>query len=130
MALGVGMGIQFVSPQSAFIIAIEDIRQVYHLETGSGSETEERTLPMKKGDKNRYAVSIPTEKSGQILRFRIHAADGQSVERFYPSQNDLRPALCSRPSDCEICGKVSNIASYTIYPNCVNCGRRRNCWHS
>lgn len=59
----------------------------------SGSESKEESVVMKKGAKDRYSASIPGQKAGQIVRFRVHAADTKKASRFYPSENDVRPAL-------------------------------------
>jgi hypothetical protein len=60
---------------------------------GSGYEQAEKTVRMTKNPKGRYAATIPAQKAGQIIRFRIRAADAKGGERFYPNENELRPAL-------------------------------------
>jgi hypothetical protein len=59
----------------------------------SGKESEETTLPMTKAANGRYIARIPGQKANQIVRFRVHAVDAQGGERYFPNQNDLRPAL-------------------------------------
>ena len=59
---------------------------------GPGSEKEEKAVPMTKTDGGRYAASIPGQKAGQIVRFRVRAVDSQGGERFAPNANELRPA--------------------------------------
>src|SRR5262249_34508121 len=59
---------------------------------GSGYEKEEKTVPMTRGAKGRYSASIPAQKAGQIVRFRTHAYDSGAA-RFFPNENDVRPAL-------------------------------------
>jgi hypothetical protein len=60
---------------------------------GSGYEKEEKIAGMVKGLKGRYRATIPAQKSGQIIRFRIKAVDAKGVERFFPNENEVRPAL-------------------------------------
>jgi hypothetical protein len=61
---------------------------------GPGFEGEEASLPMTKGIvSRRYSATIPGQKAGQIVRFRIHAIDQQSAQRFFPGENEPRPAL-------------------------------------
>lgn len=67
--------------------------EVRYRYASSGAETEERSVLMKQGDKNRYSATIPTDKASQIVRFRVAAGDDQGTTRFYPAENDLRPAL-------------------------------------
>jgi hypothetical protein len=60
---------------------------------GSGFEKEEKAVRMTKTPEGRYAASIPGQKAGQIVRFRIHAVDAEGGARFHPSENEVRPAL-------------------------------------
>lgn len=60
---------------------------------GSKSETAEVALPLTKGAGNTYTATIPAQKAGQIVRFRLRATDAKDVERFFPHPNDIRPAL-------------------------------------
>ncbi len=60
---------------------------------GSGFEKPEQTVAMMKGAKDRYSARIPPQKAGQIVRFRVRAVDAKGGERFFPSENELRPAL-------------------------------------
>jgi hypothetical protein len=59
---------------------------------GPGYEKDEKAVPMTKTDSGRYTASIPGQKAGQIVRFRIRAADSRGGERFAPNANDIRPA--------------------------------------
>ena len=68
--------------------------QLLYRVIGPGSEGEEKVLSMSKAAvANRYSASIPGQQAGQIVRFRIHALDQNSAERFYPSITEPRPAL-------------------------------------
>src|SRR5206468_1352561 len=60
---------------------------------GTGTETEEKTVAMTAGNKGTYTGRIPAQKSAPLVRFRIRAVDNKGGERFYPNENDLRPAL-------------------------------------
>jgi hypothetical protein len=71
---------------------IQDVELRYRV-AASSSEQEEKTVRMAKGSHGRYAATIPAQKAGQIIRFRIRAADAKGGERFYPNVNDLRPAM-------------------------------------
>lgn len=59
----------------------------------AGKESEETTVPMTKSATGRYSARIPGQKANQIVRFRVHAVDAQGGERFYPHENDVRPAF-------------------------------------
>jgi hypothetical protein len=48
---------------------------------------------MTKTPQGRYAATIPGQKADRIVRFRVRAADEQGGERFYPCENEVRPAL-------------------------------------
>jgi hypothetical protein len=60
---------------------------------GSGSEKAEMSVPMTKAAGGRYTASIPRQKAGQILRFRVRAVDAKDGERYVPSAQDVRPAF-------------------------------------
>lgn len=66
---------------------------------GVGYEKAEMKVPMTKTDGGRHVASIPRQKAGQILRFRIRAVDTQNGERFVPSPQDLRPAFSAYVHD-------------------------------
>jgi hypothetical protein len=73
----------------------EELRAVelrYRL-AGTGYERAETTVPMTKRAGGRYAASIPRQKAGQVLRFRLRAVDAKNNERFVPSPQDVRPAF-------------------------------------
>ena len=59
----------------------------------SGSEKAEVALAMTKGDGNTFTATIPAQKAGQIVRFRIKATDAKAGERSFPHPNEVRPAL-------------------------------------
>jgi hypothetical protein len=67
--------------------------EVRYRVAGPGYEKEETAVAMTKGPKGRYAAKIPAQKPGQIVRFRIKAVDARGGIRFFPHENELRPAL-------------------------------------
>lgn len=73
---------------------------------GSGAETDEKSVPMTKDKSDRYAAAIPTQRAGQIVRFRIRAVDAQGAERFFPNPNEVRPALSVYVHDQFAIGKL------------------------
>jgi hypothetical protein len=66
--------------------------EVRYRVAGPGREAEEQSLRMTKGEKDRYAASIPPQKAAQLIRFRVRALDAKGGERSFPHENDLRPA--------------------------------------
>lgn len=60
---------------------------------GSSSEKAEMSVAMTKGAEGRYTASIPKQKAGQIVRFRVRAVDAKNGERFAPHPQDVRPAF-------------------------------------
>lgn len=59
---------------------------------GPGYEKEEKAVAMTKGPTGRHAAVIPAQKAGQIVRFRIKAVGAAAAVRFYPNENEVRPA--------------------------------------
>ncbi len=60
---------------------------------GSGFEGEERVVPMTKLSNDTFTATIPPQKAGQIVRFRVKAVDAMGGQRYYPGEHDVRPAL-------------------------------------
>jgi hypothetical protein len=60
---------------------------------GPGLQDEEQSLPMTEAAARHFTATIPGQKSGQIIRFRIQAISQKNATRFYPGQNEPRPAL-------------------------------------
>ncbi len=71
---------------------IHKVELLYRL-AAPGSEKDEEVVAMSKGATGRYSASIPAQKAGQIVRFRIRAIDSKNGRRFFPDENELRPAL-------------------------------------
>jgi len=58
-----------------------------------GSETEEKQVLMKKESGTRFTATIPGQDAGCLVRFRIKVVNNAGAHRFYPPENDIRPAL-------------------------------------
>jgi len=85
--------------------ALRDVELRYRT-ASSGKESDESTVPMTKVANGRYAARIPGQKPNQIIRFRVHAVDAQGGERFFPSPNDLRPAVSLYVNDRFDVGRI------------------------
>src|SRR5262245_34502739 len=89
-----------VSPEQEVQVAAE-VRSAESLVTvevryrvaGPGFERAEQAIAMNKDPKGRYTASIPGQKAGQVIRFRVHALDAKGGGQYFPHENDLRPAL-------------------------------------
>jgi hypothetical protein len=81
------------------------VELLYRL-AGSGYEKEEKAVAMTRSPKGRYSATVPAQKAGQIVRFRIKATDAKGGERFYPNANEVRPALSVYVHDPFKPGKV------------------------
>jgi hypothetical protein len=84
---------------------VRSVELLYRL-CGSGYEKAEQALPMSKSPKGRYAASIPAQRAGQIVRFRVKATDAKGGERVYPNANEVRPALSVYVHDTFKTGKI------------------------
>jgi hypothetical protein len=60
---------------------------------GTNSETKETAIVMSPENSERFSGTIPGQKSGRIVRFRIRARDEAGAERHFPSEHELRPAV-------------------------------------
>jgi hypothetical protein len=72
---------------------------------GPGYEKEETTLRMTEA-KGRFSATIPAQKAGQIVRFRIRAVDEKKAERLWPNPNEVRPAFSTYVHDKFTPGKI------------------------
>ena len=72
----------------------------------SGSEGEEKALPMALTTEQRYAASIPGQSAGQIVRFRMRAINRQAAQRWFPGENESRPAVSCLVWTNTVPGKV------------------------
>lgn len=73
---------------------------------GPGYEKQEVPVAMTRGAGDRFTAAVAGQKAGQIVRFRIKAADADGGERWFPSANELRPALSAYVHDPFRVGKV------------------------
>jgi hypothetical protein len=71
---------------------VRDVTLLYRV-IHSGSEGEEKALPMTETTGQRYAASIPGQAAGQIVRFRVRASNRESAQRLLPGENEARPAI-------------------------------------
>ncbi|MBI4664325.1 MAG: CotH kinase family protein [Verrucomicrobia bacterium] len=71
-----------------------EINLLYRL-AGPGFEKPESALPMKKISETRYTAAIPGQPAGQLIRFRVQAADAKGARRYFPAETEPRPALSS-----------------------------------
>jgi hypothetical protein len=100
------------------VYSADEMREVelHYRVAGSGYEKEETAVAMKQTADGRYATSIPGQKAGQIIRFRIRAVDVKGGERICPNANEVRPAFSVyvhdtfRPGKCPF-GLILNIGA-------------------
>jgi hypothetical protein len=71
---------------------LDKVELLYRV-AGPGYEKEEKSVAMTRSRGDRWTAAIPAQKAGQIVRFRVKASDAKGTARFYPGENDLRPAL-------------------------------------
>ncbi len=74
---------------------VKGIREVVLLYrvAGLGFEKEESSLTMKQITEGHYAAEIPGQSKDPLVRFRIKATSQSGAARFFPAENELRPAL-------------------------------------
>ena len=60
---------------------------------GSGLESAESTVAMKKSSPHRFAAAIPGQKANQLVRVRIEAIDATGARRLAPGESEPRPAF-------------------------------------
>jgi len=59
----------------------------------NGSESKESALPMAKETDGRFVASIPGQKAGSLVRYRVKAVGEDGSTRFCPAEHDLRPTF-------------------------------------
>lgn len=70
------------------------------------TETKELEVPLTRSGL-RYSGTIPGQEVGRLIRFRIRVVDGKGAVRFYPPENEIRPALSAYvPGEPDI-GKIA-----------------------
>jgi len=60
---------------------------------GAGLESSEVVVPMTADGDQKYSATIPGQKSGAVIRFRIQAGNERGARRHFPAQNEPQPAL-------------------------------------
>ncbi|HSH17692.1 MAG TPA: lamin tail domain-containing protein, partial [Verrucomicrobiae bacterium] len=58
-----------------------------------GAVGDEQVMPMKSTDGKNFSAELPGQADGSLVRLRVHATDREKSERYYPSPNELRPAV-------------------------------------
>lgn len=58
-----------------------------------GSEGEELSLKMERESSGRFKGSLATEQSNRIIRYRVQATGPDGAVRYFPPENEIRPAL-------------------------------------
>jgi hypothetical protein len=86
-------------------VGVRGVELLYRV-CGPGYEKDEKALRMAKSAKGRYAATIPAQKAGQIVRFRVKATDAKGGERLWPNPNDVRPAQSVYVHDKFEMGKI------------------------
>lgn len=80
-----------VTAEARSVAALKAVELLYRV-AGNGSEKAETAIPMTKGANGAYSATIPAQKAGLIVRFRVRATDASGAERLHPHPNELRPA--------------------------------------
>ncbi|MEZ5323728.1 MAG: CotH kinase family protein [Verrucomicrobiales bacterium] len=57
---------------------------------GTGQETR---LPMQKKAGDQYVATLPAQDANRIVRYRVQATGADGAVRFYPHENEARPAF-------------------------------------
>ena len=84
---------------------IQSVKLLYRI-VSPGAPGEEQSLDMKSAGQGQYTASIPGQETGRVVRFRVHATDAAGSARYFPPENDLRPALATLVSTNSTVGKV------------------------
>ena len=72
---------------------LREVKVLYRVVT-AGVEGEEKALPMKRDSATgRYHATIPGQKNGALVRYRLQAIAENGASRFLPAENDLRPTF-------------------------------------
>lgn len=58
-----------------------------------GKVSAEEIVAMRSEDGKKYSATIPPQESDRLVRVRVRAANRSKAERYFPSPNDLNPAL-------------------------------------
>lgn len=65
----------------------------------AGKVGNETSVTMAKGADGKWAASIPGQKAGTLLRYRVRATGDSGSRRHYPAEHDLRPTLSAYVHD-------------------------------
>ncbi|HNY28111.1 MAG TPA: lamin tail domain-containing protein [Candidatus Sumerlaeota bacterium] len=72
---------------------------------GSGMESEETSIPMV-WQGTRFVATIPGQDAGRLVRFRIQTRSEAGDSRFFPAEDDLRPAFSAYVTGPVEVGKI------------------------
>lgn len=72
--------------------SVAEVKLLYRV-AGSGYERPEMALAMKEISEGRFAVEIPGQAEGQLIRYRVQATGAGGAKRMFPAVTEPRPAL-------------------------------------
>jgi hypothetical protein len=78
--------------------AIKSVSLLYRPVT-AGIEGKETSIEMNKEAAGKYVASIPGQKAGVLVRYRVRAINDQGAQRLFPAENELRPAFSTYVHD-------------------------------
>jgi hypothetical protein len=78
---------------------VREVTLLYRVVTGSTAGKETGIAMALDSGSGRYAATIPAQKAGALLRYRVKAIDQADMQRFYPAENDIRPTLSAYVHD-------------------------------
>lgn len=58
-----------------------------------GKSTDEIAVPMKRDQGNHYSATLPPAPEGNLVRVRVEALDTAGQRRWFPGENEPRPAI-------------------------------------
>jgi len=79
-----------------------------------GSAGEEVAVPMVKGEPGRWTAPVPGQEAQRIIRLRVKATGTTGSVRFYPEENEIRPALSVYVSGPMEVGKVPVVHFFNV----------------
>lgn len=86
-------------------LGLREVTLLYRV-AGSGMEGQEKAVAMARRAGRHYVAEIPGQPAGQVVRCRIQAVNQQSARRFWPGENEPRPAMSCLVFTNVVPGKV------------------------
>ena len=71
---------------------VGEVALLYRVVTNEAAGAEV-ALPMTKDAGGHFVASIPAQRAGVLLRYRVRAVAENGARRFFPAENELRPTL-------------------------------------